>query len=196
MFTTNRKITASLLGATAALGLVAGTALPAAANVVDTDRVLLTDANHDFGLHWTISAPRDGGYVDWDTEDGETTPIVSGYLYVDDRDCGRVRVEYFDDDHDLLGSRNSTTRCAPGNGKTQWWTEIDSFSPPQRRARPRPASEPDQQWLVRDARDGDPGPRRLTAPTSQPMTRASAATDPVLGTAARPDESSHAADAR
>jgi hypothetical protein len=130
MSTINRLLTASILSATAGLGVVAATTLPASANVVDTDRVRLTDKNHDFGIHWTVNAPRDGGYVDWDVEDGENTPAVTGYLYLDDRDCGRVRVEYYDDDHDLLGSKNSKSHCAPGNGKTQWWLDLDSFSHP------------------------------------------------------------------
>lgn len=81
-------------------------------------------------MNWTLGAPRNGGYLDWDYEDGEVTPMLSGYLYLTDQECGRVHVEYYDDDHDLIDDRDSGTYCAPGNGKTQWWVVIDGFSDP------------------------------------------------------------------
>jgi len=100
---------------------------PAHADIKDTDRPKVTETHHDFGTHWVAGAPVNGGYLDWDLTDGVTTPIVQGYHYVSDQECGRVRVEYYDDDHDEIGSRNGPRHCAPGNGKTQWWVDIDSY---------------------------------------------------------------------
>lgn len=114
-------------GAALGLAALAATVVPATAQVLDEDRPRLTHARHDFGVNWTLGAPRNGGYLDWDLTAGRTTPELSGYHYLTDRECGRVRVEYYNDSHTLLGSRNGPKHCAPGNGKTQWWTEINSF---------------------------------------------------------------------
>lgn len=123
---------AGVLGA-ATLGLAAVTAAvaPASATVVDEDRPKVTERHFDFGKNWTLSGPRNGGYLDWDQVDGVMTPRLSGYLYLTDHECGRVRVQYYDNDsgeHDLIGTSYSATYCAPGNGKTQWWIEKESFS--------------------------------------------------------------------
>ncbi|HQR28287.1 MAG TPA: hypothetical protein PLP61_14695 [Nocardioides sp.] len=127
---TIRTRTAPLLGAAAlaALGTTLATVAPTSATVLDTDRPRVTAKHHDFGKHWVVNAPVNGGYVKWDLTQGVTTPIVSGYHYLTDKECGRVQVQFYDDDHDLLGTRYSSAHCAPGNGKTQWWVEIDDFS--------------------------------------------------------------------
>jgi hypothetical protein len=130
----NRRVGGVFAGlAVATIGLAAATAAvsPASAQVLDSDRPKVTESHFDFGKNWTLGAPRNGGYLDWDEVDGVTTPRLSGYLYLTDKECGRVRVQYYDNDsgeHDLLATKYSSTHCAPGNGKTQWWIEIDSYS--------------------------------------------------------------------
>lgn len=49
------------------------------------------------------------------------------YHYLTDQECGRVRVEYYNASHVLLGTDDSGLHCAPGNGKTQWFVS-ESFS--------------------------------------------------------------------
>jgi hypothetical protein len=102
----------------------------ASATVVHDDRPRITERHIDFGTHWTVSGPRNGGYLDWDEVDGVMTPELSGYLYLTDEECGRVQVEYYDNDageHDLLETDETSRFCAPGNGKTQWWVVLDDY---------------------------------------------------------------------
>ncbi len=123
---------AGLAGA-AALTLGAATAAmtPASATVLDTDHPKVTESHFDFGKNWAVGAPVNGGDLKWDLINGYTYPKVSGYLYLTDEECGRVKVSYYDDDggdHTYLGERTTGTYCAPGNGKTQWWVSLSSFS--------------------------------------------------------------------
>ncbi len=118
------------LGVAGALAGVLAGASPAAAQIVETDRPKVTESHFDFGRNWTVGAPRNGGFLDWDLVDGVMTPRLSGYLYLSDRECGRVKVEYFDNDegeHDFLANDFSAVHCAPGNGKTQWWVVLDDY---------------------------------------------------------------------
>jgi hypothetical protein len=119
------------LVATMAVGAGAvAAATPASATVHETDRPKVTEQHFDFGTNWTLGAPRNGGYLDWDLVNGYTYPKLSGYLYLTDRECARVHVKYYDDDegnHTYLGDRATGTYCAPGNAKTQWWVDVSSF---------------------------------------------------------------------
>lgn len=65
----------------------------------------------------------------WDLTNGITTATTTGYHYLTDKHCGRVLIEYFDSSHTILGTDTSSTVCAPGNGKTQWWVS-ESFASP------------------------------------------------------------------
>lgn len=114
----------------AALGVAGATAgmAPANAQVLDTDRPKVTERHFDFGKNWSLGAPRNGGYLYWDLTSGLTTATVEGYLYLTDQECGRVRVDFYDEDHNWLSTRSSSVECAPGNGKTQWWKSLSYSS--------------------------------------------------------------------
>lgn len=116
---------ATAIGA-AALSIVATTA-PAQAGPTETDRPKVTERHHDFGRNWTLGAPRNGGHLEWELNGGVTSVDLTGYHYLTDQECGRVRVEYYDGNHVLLGTDDSGLHCAPGNGKTQWFVS-ESFS--------------------------------------------------------------------
>jgi hypothetical protein len=115
----------------AAFGTVAATTIgPASAVVVDTDHPLIKASHFDFGTHWIINAPQLGGTLSWDSRGGVTYPELSGYLYLTNKECGRVKVEYYDTDpngHVYLGEKHTGKHCAPGNGKTQWWINLNSY---------------------------------------------------------------------
>jgi hypothetical protein len=123
----------ALAGLLATLAVGAGAvaaAAPASATVHETDRPKVTEKHFDFGTHWAVGAPLNGGYLDWDVINGYTYPELSGYLYLTDKECARVHVKYYDDDegnHTYLGDRATGTYCAPGNKKTQWWVDVSSF---------------------------------------------------------------------
>jgi hypothetical protein len=116
---------AAALGA-AALG-VASLAGPASAGPSDSDRPKVTERHHDFGEHWTVSAPRNGGHLEWQNSNGLNTVTLTGYHYLTDEECGLVHVEYYNGSHTLLGTDESGLHCAPDNGKTQWFVS-ESFS--------------------------------------------------------------------
>lgn len=100
---------------------------PALAGPSETDRPKVTRTHHDFGENWTLGAPRNGGHLEWELVGGVTHVDLTGYHYLTDRECGRVRVEYYNSSHVLLGTDDSGLHCAPGNGKTQWFVN-ESFS--------------------------------------------------------------------
>ena len=116
---------------TAALGLAAATAIgPASAVVVDTDHPLIKASHFDFGQNWVVNAPQLGGDLKWDSRSGDMYPVLSGYLYLTKKECGRVKMEYYDTDpsgHTYLGESHTVKHCAPGNGKTQWWISLGSY---------------------------------------------------------------------
>ncbi len=123
------KTLAGLAGASAVTAAALTTGLtPAHAAASDTDRPKVTAQHFDFGKNWSLGAPRNGGYAYWNLSGGVTSIDVEGYLYLTDQECGRVRVEYYNDDHALLTTRSAPTRCAPGNGKTQWWESLSYAS--------------------------------------------------------------------
>jgi hypothetical protein len=123
-----KKVAAPAAGAAAlSLTIAAIGATPAEARVLDTDRPRVTASNHDFGKNWVVSAPQTGGTLTWDLTDGVTTASLSGYHYLSGRHCGRVYVQYYNDDHTQIGTDSSATKCAPGSGKTQWWI-TESFA--------------------------------------------------------------------
>lgn len=116
---------------TAALGVAAVTTIePASAVVVDTDHPLVKASHFDFGKSWVGNAPQLGGKLTWDDQGGVMQPELSGYLYLTKKECGRVKVEYYDTDpsgHVYLGESHTAKHCASGNGKTQWWVTLDSY---------------------------------------------------------------------
>lgn len=124
------KISKQLVaGAVAATAMTAGAVAlaPAAqATRVDTDRPKITERHFDFGKNWSVGAPRNGGYLYWDIAGGVTSVQLEGYLYLTDRECGRVRVDLYDNALRLVDSDYSVKECAPGNGKTQWWKTLDA----------------------------------------------------------------------
>jgi hypothetical protein len=116
---------------TAALGAATSATIgPASAVVVDTDHPLIKASHFDFGTHWLVNAPQLGGTLTWDDQSGVMHPQLSGYLYLTKKECGRVKVEYYDTDpsgHVYLGETHSGKHCAPGNGKTQWWITLNGY---------------------------------------------------------------------
>lgn len=116
--------TTGLFGA----GLLASVA-PASAQVLDTDHPRATAGSHAFGKNWVLGAPVNGGDLTWDLTNGITTATTTGYHYLTDKHCGRVFIEYFNSNHTSLGTDTSSSVCAPGNGKTQWWVS-ESFASP------------------------------------------------------------------
>ncbi len=116
---------AAALGA-AALG-VATLAGPALAGPSETDRPKITKTHHDFGENWTLGAPRNGGHLEWELNNGITTVDLTGNHYLTDKVCGTVHVEYYNSSHTEIGHDDSSMHCAPGNSKTQWFVS-ESFS--------------------------------------------------------------------
>jgi hypothetical protein len=102
-------------------------AAPALAGPTETDRPKVTRTHHDFGENWTLGAPRNGGHLEWELVGGVTSVELTGYHYLTDQECGRVRVEYYNAGHGLIGTDDSGLHCAPGNGKTQWFVN-ETFS--------------------------------------------------------------------
>lgn len=127
---TARKATTFAAAAAMGLGVLAATTQPAAANVLDTDHPKITESHFDFGTNWAFGAPVNGGDLKWDLINGYTYPKLTGYLYLTDRECAKVQVEYYQDawgNHTYLGLRESAVYCAPGNGKTQFWINLSSY---------------------------------------------------------------------
>lgn len=124
--------TKTLAGVAGTAGLTAGAlaaGLPAAnAAASDTDRPKITAQHFDFGKNWSLGAPRNGGYAYWNLSGGVTSIDVEGYLYLTDQECGRLKVKYYNDSHQLLTTSYAPGRCAPGNGKTQWWESLSYAS--------------------------------------------------------------------
>jgi hypothetical protein len=124
----NVKRTAGALVAATTLGLGALSAAPATADTFPQDRPKITEHHFDFGRHWYFNGPKNGGYLDWNFDDGIVTPALSGYLYLTDKECGKILVKYYDEHTGYLSSDSSARECAPGNGKTQWWVTLDDYS--------------------------------------------------------------------
>lgn len=112
--------------ALAGAGVLASVA-PASAVVLDTDHPKVNSGLHAFGTNWVAGAPINGGDTTWDLTNGITTVSTQGYHYLEDGHCGRVLIEYFNGSHTEIGEDVSSTTCAAGNGKTQWWVS-ESFS--------------------------------------------------------------------
>lgn len=118
-----------VVGAVVAAATTAGAVAVAPASqaaLVDTDRPKITAKHFDFGKNWLVSGPRKGGTLYWDISGGVTSVDVEGYLYLTNQKCGRVRVDLYDNALRLVDHDYTTTECAPGNGKTQWWTTLDA----------------------------------------------------------------------
>lgn len=134
MRTTRTRLTSGFAALAAVAGLAAGilttTAPAASAQVLDTDHPIITATDLDFGENWVLGAPVNGGDLDWDLVNGVTTPRLDGYLYLKNRKCGQVWVDYFDANHTFLALRTSPTYCAPGNGKTQFFVNLSGYSSP------------------------------------------------------------------
>ncbi len=123
------KTLAGLAGASAVTVAALSTGLPAAhAAASDTDRPKVTAKHFDFGKNWSLGAPRNGGYAYWNLSNGLTSIDVEGYLYLTDKECGRLKVKYYNDNHQLLTTSYGPGRCAPGNSKTQWWESLSYSS--------------------------------------------------------------------
>ena len=123
------KALAGLAGAAALTAGVLASGVPAAhAAASDTDRPKATEQHFDFGKNWTVNAPRNGGYAYWNLSNGVTSIDVEGYLYLTNNECGRLRVEYYNDSHALLASQNAPRRCANGTAKKQWWESLSYSS--------------------------------------------------------------------
>ena len=123
------KALAGLAGAAALTAGVLASGVPAAhAAASDTDRPKVTAQHFDFGKNWTVNAPRNGGYAYWNLSNGVTSIDVEGYLYLTNNECGRLRVEYYNDSHTLLTSKNAPRRCANGTAKRQWWETLSYAS--------------------------------------------------------------------
>ena len=117
----NDQEVARLVKRTALAAGVLASGVPAAhAAASDTDRPKVTAKHFDFGKNWTVNAPRNGGYAYWNLSNGVTSIDVEGYLYLTNNECGRLRVEYYNDSHTLLTSKNAPRRCANGTAKRQW----------------------------------------------------------------------------
>ncbi|AGZ39962.1 hypothetical protein [Actinoplanes friuliensis] len=109
-------------GLVTSAALVAATALPAHAVVVDTDRPKISLQELDFGLNWAGGAPLNGGHLNWDVAGGVTTPRLDGSLYINNAagTCARMRLESYDANHAFINSRNGGTVCAPNGALHSW----------------------------------------------------------------------------
>jgi len=111
------KVRTGLAALVSALSLVGLAATPASA--ATTDRPKITETDFDFGLHWTLSAPRDGGHLYWDN--GGVVNL-QGYMYLKNTfdDCARMHIEYFDASH-LEVAEDFSDWEAGSTAKVQFW---------------------------------------------------------------------------
>jgi len=106
-----------------AVGLAVGVAAPAQAVIVSTDPVRITEPQLDFGgSPWVLGAPTNSGVLGWDVGGGDTTAILSGYLYINNAagTCARMRLETYDINHAFIDSTDGGTVCA-GSGALHSW---------------------------------------------------------------------------
>jgi hypothetical protein len=113
-----RTAFASLAAAALAVGI---STAPAHAVVVDLDDVRVLTADSDFGLAPVVAGVPGFAEASWDVAGGNSTPTVTGTLFIDTPGvCSRIRVETYDINHLFIGGRNGTTRCAVVGGANQW----------------------------------------------------------------------------
>jgi len=119
--------TRALTGALAVAGLSTAAATlgmaPAHASPSDTDRPRATSKSVDFGENWAAGAPINGGHLYWtQNNNGDNSAKLEGNLYLTDGACGRVHIEYYDGDHQLLKTKNTDVECGAKDGsKTQFY---------------------------------------------------------------------------
>lgn len=134
MSRTRTRTVTTLTGLALSTGVLAGLGLPAYAVDLDIDRPRLTEPNSevDFGRTWdTVGTPLNGGYLYWDVTNGDVTPDLEGYLYLKNAagDCGRVEIEFYDEDGDFL-HEEAEERCTESNSKVQFFLNMDDYSSP------------------------------------------------------------------
>lgn len=124
-----RRLVALLFTSTV---FVATAATPASAAIVDTDRVLLTANGFDFGINWTLSGPRNGGYLDWDDDGATINPRLRGWLYINNEEdeCAWVQVQHFTAAGQSLALAESDEYCAQTNSREQFWATVDDYDHP------------------------------------------------------------------
>jgi hypothetical protein len=118
---TRRTVRLAAAGA-AALGLAVIPALPSQAVILpEVDRPKITETGYDFGTNWdSFGAPLNGGHLSWDLTNGVTTPILTGNLYLKNAsgNCAKLKVEYLDEDSDVVETDYSPELCANNDRMT------------------------------------------------------------------------------
>jgi hypothetical protein len=126
-----RRFTRWALGATLTLGFLTGAAGAAQAVILsEVDRPKITETGYDFGLNWdTFGAPLNGGHLYWDLTNGVVTPDLEGYLYLKNvsGNCAKMKVEYLDENSQVLATRYSAEHCASNDQMHQYWVDMASY---------------------------------------------------------------------
>ena len=137
----------SIIRWAAAAAAAAGIALAAAApaSAWDNDRPRITNQGIDFGTNWDgFGAPINGGELHWHTEsNGNVDPHLVGNLYLNNSSGTRARmkIEYFDADHNEIGEEFGGIVDAPDNGLHTFAVDLEPFEGPTSTtstSRPRP----------------------------------------------------------
>lgn len=105
----------------------------AALSATDTDSVLLTGAEIDFGGSvWDSSAasPAAGGTMFWSVVDGFYTPRLTGYLYLQNANgkWARMHVSHWDGGGNLISTEHGGIVQASGNGLQSWSVDLSPIN--------------------------------------------------------------------
>jgi hypothetical protein len=112
-----------------AVGLTVGLAgAPASAVLIYAEPVRITGPEIDLAAGSLIwGNPTNSAVLGWDETSGRVSPIISGTLFINNASgtCARVRLEAYDANHDIVGSRNGGTVCATNGSVHQWSVYFD-----------------------------------------------------------------------
>lgn len=125
----SRRLAAKLAPAAILAGLVMGSATPAGAVTLATDRPKITAQELDFGNNWVVNAPVNGGYLYWNFNNGIVTPRLTGKIYINNASgtCARMQLQYFDGST-KLATKNGGTVCAPNGALNTWNVDMAPYS--------------------------------------------------------------------
>jgi hypothetical protein len=126
-----RLALAALAVATLAVGI---STAPASAVVVDTDDVRVATTDADFGDDPVVAGTPDFGAASWDVAGGNTTPTVTGKLYIAAVGaCYRIRLETYDltvSHTNPVTAKNSQDHCATTGGRNWWSVNLTATGDP------------------------------------------------------------------
>jgi hypothetical protein len=92
------------------------------------DNVKITEDGVDFGSSsFGVGAPTGSGEIDWDLDDGDVTPRLTGSLHLNNSSgvCARVNLRYLTEAGTFLTARAGGSKCADDNGHHSWSVDLD-----------------------------------------------------------------------